>query len=1079
MNTKLPLGIITLFIVIYFFSSFRSSAEDFSFTQNALPDTAYINQQLIISQDAHDNAKYEQALNISLELIDLLSKYTKEEGTDSIYWHLMLHSMSHQAESLRSLGKIDEAKLVIDDALEKGEARLSQWNSNIGRLYGIKGLIEYFSRDYRAAMPFIQKSLDIRMAVAGPMNEELQYSYNSLGACHFYLGEFPKAIENFESALKVALHHKKMVDAASFYGNLGAVSGMRKRLDEAIAYQNKAIDIYLEELQDEKSDKLAGTYVNLGKTYRDLGEFDKALAYMEKARLIYVKTLGEGSEQETRTYIGMGQVYQQLGDYQSAINVYQKTLSIQQNIYKVSNDKIAETYYLLADLYLEEENLAKAKENASASLQIRKERLGEKHGSVASSLGLLAEIALNEDQLAQAEEYATEALKISKAAHGEIHPNISGKYLQLADLYLKKGNLEQSREYLKNAKKALLGEKSADSDLSKIPLDKVGDFSLLADILFFEAYQERQSFSTKKNEQQFNRAAAAYAKAFDYIQSILRKYDFTSSKMFVLQKAIPAYEENINMHWEAYQLDKSPTILNQLYSLTEETSSVLLMDAMQENSAKTFAGIPQDIIDKERQIKGDLGFYEEFIYNETKKGAKANQEKIALWKEVIFDLQKEYDQLLALIDEQYPEYYNLKYAQKKIQLEDIKAYLPNGKSMLVDYYLGDSTLVIFGIQKGEVAVEFAKVNDNFRDKVETLRRMVSQAPRGSDQEMERQYIQFVEGANDLYTFLLEPILSEKGANNLIILPHGILGYLPFHILLKAPANEQQKEELDYRNLAYLFKDHIVRYEYAASLLLNQKANEQQGEGYLGFAPEYLGDKGLASRTADSLTIQRVYNEETRAGLAPLKYNQPEVEEASQLFNSEHFLGFEASEAAFKAKAENAQILHLAMHTLLNDEEPLYSQLIFRETGEDGEDGRLNAYELYNMSLKADLAVLSACNTGVGKVQRGEGIMSLSRAFKYAGCSNIVMSLWPANDASTKEIILGFFNRLKSGENKDVALRDARIEYLENNTKTHPFYWATFVFIGDETPLEKGGFPYLWMGLGVIALLGAFWWFRSR
>ena len=540
MNTKLPIVIITFFIVIYFFSSFRSSAEDFSFTQNTLPDTAYINQQLMISQDAHDNAKYEQALNISLELIDLLSKYTKEKDTDSIYWHLMLHSMSHQAESLRSLGKIDGAKLVIDDALEKGEARLSQWNSNIGRLYGIKGLIEFYSRDYRTAMPFIQKSLDIRMEVAGPMNEELQYSYNSLGACHFYLGEFPKAIENFELALNVALHHKKMVDAASFYGNLGAVSGMRKRLDEAITYQNKAIDIYLEELQDEKSDKLAGTYVNLGKTYRDLGEFDKALAYMEKARLIYMKTLGEGSEQETRTYIGMGQVYQQLGDYQSAINVYQKTLSIQQNIYKVSNDKIAETYYLLADLYLEEENLAKAKGNASTSLQIRKERLGEKHGSVASSLGLLAEIALNEDQLAQAEEYATEALKISKAAHGEIHPNISGKYLQLADIYLNKGNLEQSREYLKNAKKALLGEKSADSDLSKIPLEKVGDFSLLADILFFEAYQERQSFTAQKNEQQFNRAAAAYAKAFDYIQSILRKYDFTSSKMFVLQKAIPA-----------------------------------------------------------------------------------------------------------------------------------------------------------------------------------------------------------------------------------------------------------------------------------------------------------------------------------------------------------------------------------------------------------------------------------------------------------------------------------------------------------------------------------------------------------
>jgi CHAT domain-containing protein len=206
----------------------------------------------------------------------------------------------------------------------------------------------------------------------------------------------------------------------------------------------------------------------------------------------------------------------------------------------------------------------------------------------------------------------------------------------------------------------------------------------------------------------------------------------------------------------------------------------------------------------------------------------------------------------------------------------------------------------------------------------------------------------------------------------------------------------------------------------------------------------------------------------------LKYNQPEIEEISTSIKGQAFTGTGALGSTFKRTAPDSRILHLAMHSLTNDKVPLYSQLVFSKEPDTLEDGLLHAYELYNMQLNADLAVLSACNTGVGKLQKGEGIMSLSRAFKYAGCPNIVMSLWKADDKATKDIMTSFFENLKDGERKDVALQEARNKYLlqeADDAMTHPYYWATFVLIGDDEAIELGSRNYLlWLGFLTVILI---------
>jgi len=150
-----------------------------------------------------------------------------------------------------------------------------------------------------------------------------------------------------------------------------------------------------------------------------------------------------------------------------------------------------------------------------------------------------------------------------------------------------------------------------------------------------------------------------------------------------------------------------------------------------------------------------------------------------------------------------------------------------------------------------------------------------------------------------------------------------------------------------------------------------------------------------------------------------------------------------------------------------------------------EDGLLHAYEIYPRNLRADLAVLSACETGLGKWRKGEGMMSLARAFKYAGCPNIVMSLWQADDQTSADVMASFFSYLKQGLPKDQALRKAKLDFLDKGSgKQFPHYWAPFVLIGDDTPVELSSFGWSrqnWMllGCGLGALLLGFVYLSRR
>ena len=195
-----------------------------------------------------------------------------------------------------------------------------------------------------------------------------------------------------------------------------------------------------------------------------------------------------------------------------------------------------------------------------------------------------------------------------------------------------------------------------------------------------------------------------------------------------------------------------------------------------------------------------------------------------------------------------------------------------------------------------------------------------------------------------------------------------------------------------------------------------------------------------------------------------------------------YVGNDAVERVFKTELAKHSVLHLAMHALVDNEDPTNSRLVFTHDADSVEDNFLHVYELYNMKLPIDLAVLSACNTGFGKLEGGEGLMSLGRAFAYAGCPAVVMSQWKVDDLATSTLMKSFYENLAKGMKKSEALQTAKLSYLENCGPREgiPFLWGSFVLMGDDQPIavEKAfEWKYVGSGVAVVMIIMLFYYLR--
>ena len=385
-----------------------------------------------------------------------------------------------------------------------------------------------------------------------------------------------------------------------------------------------------------------------------------------------------------------------------------------------------------------------------------------------------------------------------------------------------------------------------------------------------------------------------------------------------------------------------------------------------------------------------------------------------------------------------------------LNISEIQSQLQEGE-YIVRYTSGPENLYAYTIQKDNITV--IKLGD---------RNAILQQVELYHEALKTIKNDYIEQAKALYATLIVPLqLPLDQVKKLVFIPENKLNYIPFETLIHPDLN------LPLVSLC------AISYSHGLKLwLLQEKATPAQREQQLfaAFAPQYSTDYMAAFVGDKPLRRNR---------LQDIAGATQEAMELSQYFDGNLFQGEKATKGDFLQRTTDFKIYHFAMHALLDESDPLNSSLVFQ----NGE--HLRYHELYRLHFPAEMVVLSACNTGMGKLESGEGLMSLSRALTYSGVRSAVYSLWEVPDEETAEIMLSFYEHLKFGLSKAEALTRAKRDFLDNNPlKSHPFFWAGFVINGNTDALIENApsYVYAWViavGVLVIALSIMLWKIKQR
>ena len=372
-----------------------------------------------------------------------------------------------------------------------------------------------------------------------------------------------------------------------------------------------------------------------------------------------------------------------------------------------------------------------------------------------------------------------------------------------------------------------------------------------------------------------------------------------------------------------------------------------------------------------------------------------------------------------------------------VSIEEAKALCSDKNSVILEYSVGDSSSSLWVITRSAHRLYNLPGRKTLQEQIETIRFALLDPQHGISEF-------FTQAGISLYDELIkpaEPLLTKK--SRLIIIPDGVLNYLPFEVLLTE--KKKPSEMTDYSDTPFLVKKYPISYGQSASVLKRLILKQAQGK-----------ESGLENKKLLAVG-DPVYEDSSFTELVKyprLEFSGKEIEKIASLFpggSSEIYLRNKATEEGFKRNSDldRFNYIHFATHGLIDEDKPNLSSLVLTYTAGSGEDGLLQAGEIFDLKLNADLVVLSACQTGLGKLIRGEGMVGLTRAFMYAGTPSVVVSLWSVSDISTADLMAEFYKNLIINKlSKTDALRKAQLALISNPGFSHPFYWAPFILVGD-------------------------------
>lgn len=982
-----------------------------------------LKRYVTISQDLMINQKKTKSLVKKIWSIASKDTETYWDAAIFYYEYQRIYNFEHHHfdVSMSYLNKIinlykqqGNAKLVMLNELNK-----LGYYDYLGQLDKMDSLAEYF---YREVVPALQEKEPIALA-------EFEAKY------YTKKGDIAKAIQYYKEAIRVRESTNIKLTAYRGYQRLGQVHKMIGEYKQALYYYTKSLHM-MEALYGEGYPGVSKIYNQIGEAYRHLGEYEEALTYYNEAYRISMKYFGKISFRVGSVSNNIGETYHALGNYVEALKWHKQALDIRKSI--PYNPYLTNSYDHIGAAYTRLRAYDEAKIFLTKALKMR-EAMPKTHiYSVyrMKSYKHMAEYYQALGELEKANLYFQKGID-ENTKNYRFDGNAKYQFAnQLGEGYLLLNQFDLAIETFDKAISYNVPS-YVPNEVTDVNLDECYDRISLLESLYGKARAIQKKGLSSGNQELMKTSLRVFHQA-DLAVDLLRK-DFTSQKDKIRLGNIlhDFYESASQICWQLYRSTKDKACLNELFFFSERSKAGVLADVQLTRQAKQFAHLPDSILNKERELNSLISYYKQKVLD---------GDQLARHQAKLIQTKHDYAELLTYLEENYPEYHKLKYTHAEISVAAIQEGLADDETLL-EYFFLHGRILAFIIEKDHFQVKSLH---------EVAPRQVAQMRKGLMQGVWQYY---ATNAHQLYKVLIEPLEPELTKPKLTIVPDGLLWYVNFDLLLTKPAQSQV-----YQEQAYLIHDFTIRYLYAGHIGSNKlegtTVSVAKTNKLLAFAPSY---KALNSDTT-VLNQLGVF----RDLVGELEWNTKEVEQIVEAWEGEGFFGEEASEKEFKTQFGGGKILHLAMHALLDDDKPEQSRLVFTYTKDSVEDDFLNVYELYNMEFDAELAVLSACNTGVGKLEGGEGMMSLGRAFAYAGCPAVVMSQWRVDDLATATIMASFYELMNKGESKSVALRQAKLAYLQaaGPKAANPFLWGSFVMVGDDKPLNKPTNTLLWIGLAL-------------
>jgi len=858
------------------------------------------------------------------------------------------------------------------------------------------GIISWLQSRYPQALGFHQRSLALREALAD--RPGIASSLSNLGVIYRLQGDFNAAVAHYQKSLALSEVLGDQLQMARTLNNLGSVHANLGNYDLALAYYAQSVP--LSEAQGNKVGT-ANTLSNIGLTHRLLGNYSRALEYLLKA-LKLSEALGDRRGMAI-TLRALGQTFSSQGNRAQALEYFQKALRLNE----AEGDKSERAILLgsIGNLYQNQGESAPALDYYGQSLTLR-EAIGDKSG-VASVLLNLGGVYEQQGRLDLALEYFKKSLALRETLSGKL--GVAEALQRIANFYQGQGAYTEA---LAAATRAA---------------------QIATDIRHRETLWRVRTTAGKAYRalNQPTEARQAFVEAIDIIESLRAQVggDEREQQRFFENKTSPYYG--------MVDLLLAQQRAEEALAYVEGAKARVLLDVLQSGRINVTKAMSQSEQEKERSLKGELVSLNLQITRATTP-AKPDAARLDQLNTSLRQARLNYEAFQTNLYAAHPELKVKRGEAQPITLAQTAELLPDSKRALLNYLVGrDKTyLLVFTRSERQAQVELRVYEIKIEQKelaarAESFRNLLAQ-----------RHPDFSALASQLYDLLLRPAQTQlSGKTNLVIVPDGPLWNLPFQALRSAPAR-------------YVIEDQAIAYAPSLTVLREmlklreRRPKHTRAPTLLAFANPALGPQ----------TLERAGQVLRDENLAPLPEAEKEVKALAQLYGaaqSKVYLGAEAREDRAKAEAGQYNILHLATHGTLNDTSPMYSHLLLSQTaGNDAEDGQLEAWELMNLNLRADLVVLSACDTARGRVGAGEGMIGLSWALFVAGTPTTVVSQWKVASASTAQLMVEFHRNLKPGSHlsakpsEAAALRQAIIKLQQDERYRHPFYWASFVVVGD-------------------------------